>query len=57
MDFPTRYATKITAASISLVTVTVFLVLTVQSQEPAAQDKAAAASQTPAQKRESKARH
>ena len=35
MYFPTRYATKITAASISLVTVTVFLALTVQSQEPA----------------------
>src|SRR6185503_11629154 len=51
MYFPTRYATKITAASISLVTVTVFLVLTVQSQEPAAQDKSAATtSQTPAQK-------
>jgi Ca-activated chloride channel family protein len=50
MYFPTRYATKITAASISLVTVTVFLVLTVQSQEPATQDKPAAATQTPAQK-------
>jgi Ca-activated chloride channel family protein len=51
MYFPTRYATKITAASISLVTVTVFLVLTVQSQEPAAQDKSpATTSQTPAQK-------
>ena len=49
MYFPTRYATKITAASFSLVTVTVFFVLAAHSQEPAAQDKPAAAapSQSP----------
>ena len=38
MHFPTRYATKITAASISLIAVTFVFTWAVQSQEPA-QDK------------------
>jgi Mg-chelatase subunit ChlD len=52
MYLPTRYATKITATSISIIAVTVFFTLAVQSQEPA-QDKAlekqgaAAATQSP----------
>src|ERR1700752_4611975 len=53
MYLPTRYTTKLTAASIALLTVTVFLVVAVKSQEPV-QDKPAAAAPTqtpsPAQK-------
>src|SRR6185369_5139949 len=46
MYFPTRYATKITAASISILTITVFFALAVQSQEPVAPDKPAPAAPT-----------
>jgi hypothetical protein len=42
----TRYTTKITAASISLLTVTVFFCVAVNSQEPTTQDKPAAAAPT-----------
>src|ERR1700750_2016953 len=41
MYLPTRYTTKLTAASIALLTVTVFLCVAVKSQEPA-QNKPAA---------------
>ena len=44
---PTRYVTKITAASISLVVISFVFSLAVHSQEPA-QDKPAAPTQTPA---------
>ncbi|HJU92474.1 MAG TPA: VWA domain-containing protein, partial [Pyrinomonadaceae bacterium] len=45
MYFPTRYATKVTAASISLIAVTFVFSLSVESQEPA-QDKPAASTTT-----------
>src|ERR1044072_2037757 len=45
MYLPTRYATKITAASISLVTVTFVLTFAVQSQEPAKDKPTAPAAQ------------
>ena len=43
MYLPTRYTTKLTAASIALLTVTVFLCVAVKSQEPAQTKPAAAA--------------
>jgi Ca-activated chloride channel family protein len=45
MYLPTRYATKITAASISLITVTFVLTWAVQSQEPAKEKSPASAAQ------------
>ena len=39
MYFPTRYATKLTAASLSLFAVTCVFTLVVNSQEPAAAQK------------------
>jgi len=50
MYLPTRYATKITAASISILAATIFT-LAVQSQEPATQDKPAAAAPSPTPKK------
>ena len=57
MYLPTRYTTKLTAASIALLTVTVFLCVAVKSQEPAQTKPAAAAptqSPSPASKEQSK---
>ena len=61
MYFPTRYTTKITAASISLIAVTFVFSFSVESQEPAqvkpassapaAQDKTSAPAQDPSQKK------
>src|SRR5687768_11626464 len=60
MYFPTRYTTKITAASISLIAVTFVYSFSVESQEPAqdkpaaskpAQDKTTAPAQDPSQKK------
>src|ERR1044071_8454826 len=49
MYLPTRYTTKLTAASISLLTVTVFMCVVVKSQEPAQKKPEKPAAAAPAQ--------